>query len=53
MSDEPRYRAAIAAKKVMEEQIKNDWPGLSREVTNLCEILELPDILMNDTDIDL
>ena len=41
------------AKQVMVEQIKNEWPGLSKEVREFTESMDLPDILVEDTDIDI
>ena len=32
------------SKKILEEQRSNKWPGLSREVTHICEELNIPDI---------
>ena len=34
-------------REVYEEGKKNSWPGLGREVTKICEILDIPDV--NDT----
>ena len=35
--------------KILEEQRANNWPGLSREVSDICEQVKIPDI--NDSDI--
>ena len=37
----------------MEEQRSNNWPGLSKEVTQICETLEIPDLNDNDFDISV
>ena len=37
------------SRKVFEEQKANKWPGLSREVMDICEAVKLPDI--NDNEI--
>ena len=37
------------SRKIFEEQRANNWPGLSREVRDICKEINLPDI--NDMDI--
>ena len=37
------------SKQILEEQKSNKWPGLSQEVTNICEEINIPDI--NDCEI--
>ena len=36
------------SRKILEEQITHDWPGLSREVADICEQLNIPDIRHQD-----
>ena len=36
------------SRKVLEEQKENDWPGLSREVRDICEELGIPDLNVNE-----
>ena len=35
-------------RKVLDEQKDNDWPGLSREVRDICEELGIPDLNVNE-----
>ena len=41
------------AKKVLEEQLKNEWPGLEKYVRDICKDNDLPDILWDDDDVDM
>ena len=36
------------AKQIWEEQVKNEWPGLSKESVEICRVLELPNIVKED-----
>ena len=45
--------SSTLASQVLEEQVKNEWPGLAAEVREMCQELDLPDILLKDTDIEL
>ena len=36
------------SRQVLEEQQANQWPGLSSEVTSICEEIDIPDINYND-----
>ena len=36
------------ARQIWDEQIINDWPGLSKESVELCKKLELPNIIKED-----
>ena len=44
-----RQKTDSLSKKILEEQKSNKWPGLSQEVTNICEEINIPDI--NDCEI--
>ena len=37
------------SRKILEEQWSNQWPGLSREVTEICEKLEIPNLNESST----
>ena len=37
------------SRKILEEQITHDWPGLSQEVADICEQLNIPDIRHQDS----
>ena len=39
------------SRMILEEQRCNNWPGLSKEVTKICESLKIPDLNDNDFDI--
>ena len=41
----------VLSRKILEEQKSHDWPGLSKEVTTICEQIGLSDI--NDNDISV
>ena len=47
-------QAVIAeeSRQVLEEQQANQWPGLSSEVTSICEEIDIPDINYNDIPAD-
>ena len=38
------------SRAVLEEQISMGWPGLAREVTNICNQIGLPDACREDVD---
>ena len=38
---------------ILEEQRANNWPGLSKEVADICEKLKIPDLNDNDFDISV
>ena len=37
------------SRKILEEQITHEWPGLSQEVADICEQLNIPDICHQDS----
>ena len=39
------------SRMILEEQRSNNWPGLSKEVTAICEKIQIPDLNENDFDI--
>ena len=40
------------AKEVLEEQVRMGWPGLAREVQEICQLTGLPDITNSDINIE-
>ena len=41
------------SRMILEEQRANNWPGLSKEVADICEQLQIPDLNDNDFDISV
>ena len=48
-----RQSPTTLSRMILEEQRSNNWPGLSKEVTQICESLEIPNLNENDFDISV
>ena len=48
-----KQSTSTLSRMILEEQRLNNWPGLSKEVSSICETLKIPDINENDFDISM